>query len=82
VGERSIEDSGSFKNRPDFIFLLKLTLSDGSIAPNSLKTLNGRFGGCLNGSEPKLKRHCWKLMKDAAGKKPVLRKGIFENYAI
>lgn len=46
------------KRNKDLIFLEQLTLSDGSIAPNSLKTLNGRFGGYLNGSEPKLKRHC------------------------
>ena len=54
----------------------KLTLSCSLIVPNSLKTLNGRFGGCLNGSEPKLNRHCWKDMKEAAGKSPVLKNNI------
>lgn len=52
-----------------------VTLSCGFNTPNSLKTLKERFGGCLKGSEPKLKRHCWKLMNDAAGKNPVLKKG-------
>lgn len=51
-----------------------LALSWGFNTPKSLKTLNGRFGGNLNSLAPKLKRHCWKLMKDAAGKNPFLEK--------
>lgn len=49
------------------------TLSCGFNAPKSLKTLNGRLGGYLKSSAPKLNRHCWKLIKDAAGKKPLLK---------
>lgn len=40
-----------------------------------LKLSNDRvFGGNLNGSEPKLKRHCWNDMHDAAAKNPSLQK--------
>lgn len=37
------------------------------------------FGGNLNGSEPKLNRHCWNDMNDAAAKKPSLEIE-FNNY--
>lgn len=40
-----------------------------------LKLSNERlFGGYLNGSEPKLKRHCWNDIQEAAAKNPSLCK--------
>lgn len=43
-----------------------------------LKLSNERlFGGYLNGSEPKLNRHCWNDIHEAAAKNPSLQKEKF-----
>ena len=59
----------------DNTYLGSITLSSDGISAYSLNVLKGRLGGYLNGVMPKLNRHCWKDMKLAAAKKPVLERG-------
>lgn len=63
---RSEDDTFISLNLNNWKFI-KLTLSCGFSLPTSLKTLKVLFGGYRNGSAPKLNRHCWKLIKLAAG---------------
>ena len=65
---------------PEFYFtrimithLGKITFSSSDSLPWLLKHWKSLFGGYLNGEAPKLNSHCWKDMKLAAAKKPVLK---------
>jgi len=57
-----------------WVYLGRTSLSLSDNTPFSLKELNEVLGGNLNGLLPKLKMHCWKVMKLAAAKNPFLKK--------
>lgn len=70
----------SFRNCSRKICRGKTILSCACSCAWPLKLSNCRpSGGNRNGSEPKLKRHCWKDMNEAAAKNPSLQQKSFKS---